>query len=197
MMICHGVNTRGVVVKRPGGGGATTTTPMRITTTSPGEFGRHDAGMRSQELSLSDHGEQHRLLPRPLRAVGASHPLRLLGREVHAPQMRPPSSTFQGGEVTERELQATIVAAAKMAGWKCYHTYDSRRSEPGFPDLVLVRHDELIFWELKTEKGRVTEAQNEWLHALHPVEKVHSGIIRPADLDAAIWRLTRQPEREG
>lgn len=67
--------------------------------------------------------------------------------------------------MTEKQFQSIVVHYAKNRGWKVYHTYDSRRSEPGFPDLVLVR-DRVLFRELKTENGRLTQAQKDWQVAL-------------------------------
>ena len=64
-----------------------------------------------------------------------------------------------------------------MAGWRSYHTYDSRRSAPGWPDLVLLRGGVALFRELKLDKGRLTAAQVEWIEAL-----------RGAGLDASVWR---------
>ena len=37
--------------------------------------------------------------------------------------------------LNEKKFQSQVVRIAKVFGWLCYHTYDSRRSEPGFPDL--------------------------------------------------------------
>ena len=68
--------------------------------------------------------------------------------------------------VTEAEFQTAVVELAQLRGWLVYHTYDSRRSAPGFPDLVLARQNVLLFWELKASKGRATAAQREWLDAL-------------------------------
>ena len=81
------------------------------------------------------------------------------------------------GHVSERDWQATVVQLAKLRGWRHYHTHDSRRSAPGFPDLVLVRGERVIFAELKTDTGRVSVAQREWLDALR---------LTPAEV--AIWR---------
>lgn len=66
---------------------------------------------------------------------------------------------------TEKQFMGRVIALAKLNGWKVYHTHDSRRSEPGFPDLVLVR-ERVIFAELKADKGKPTKAQREWLLAL-------------------------------
>lgn len=70
--------------------------------------------------------------------------------------------------VTEAQLQDAVTALAKMRGWMAYHTYDSRRSEPGFPDLVLVHEDTgiLVFVELKSAKGKMTPAQKRWRAAI-------------------------------
>lgn len=67
--------------------------------------------------------------------------------------------------MTEEELSAAVRDLATVLGWRCYHTYDSRRSQPGFPDWVMVR-DRVIFAELKSERGRISIPQQDWLFAL-------------------------------
>jgi len=71
-----------------------------------------------------------------------------------------------GDDMTEKKLQGTVVELAQLTGWLCYHTYSSRRSEPGFPDLTLVRRDRVVFVELKTRTGRLRPAQIQWVEAL-------------------------------
>jgi len=71
--------------------------------------------------------------------------------------------------VTEAQWQQQVVDLAKLGGWRSYHTFDSRRSAPGFPDLTLVRPPELVFAELKAEKGRTTPEQEAWLEDLEVV----------------------------
>ncbi len=84
--------------------------------------------------------------------------------------------------LTEKEFQARGLTLARLNGWKTYHTHDSRRSAPGFPDLVLVRPPRLIFAELKSEKGRLRPAQVEWLEALAEVERAPEVFLwRPGD----------------
>lgn len=94
--------------------------------------------------------------------------------------------------MTERELQNTIIEAAKLAGYLCYHTHDSRRSQPGFPDLILIRDGELYALELKTEKGKVSDAQLDWLSAFQLVTTSTGLVVRPDDLDNILWLLTRR-----
>lgn len=86
-------------------------------------------------------------------------------------------------QVTEKQLQDTVVRMAKLLGWLVYHTYDSRRSEPGFPDLVLTHPDHgTVFMELKREKGRVSKYQHRWMETLAASgERVY--LVRPSDMD--------------
>jgi len=91
--------------------------------------------------------------------------------------------------MTEAELQEAVVEAATRFGWLCYHDYDSRRNQPGFPDLVLVRPPNVMFIECKTARGRVRPGQQVWLDALKDCDTVMSGVVRPGDLDRIIATL--------
>ena len=71
--------------------------------------------------------------------------------------------------MTEKQLQGAVVEYARLGGWLVCHTHDSRRSEPGYPDLCMVRDGRLVFAELKSAKGRTTTAQDDWLEALAEV----------------------------
>jgi hypothetical protein len=87
---------------------------------------------------------------------------------------------------TEKQFQAAVVEYAELTGWLVYHTFDSRRSNPGYPDLTMVRGGELLFVELKTEKGRLSVAQRDWLAALEavagwPTDAVEVFTWRPSD----------------
>ncbi len=84
--------------------------------------------------------------------------------------------------VTERQFQTQVVQLAHLSGWRCYHTHDSRRSAPGFPDLVLVRTPRLVFAELKSENGRIRPEQQAWLEVLQQVERAPEAYLwRPGD----------------
>ncbi len=83
--------------------------------------------------------------------------------------------------MNENQLQAAIVQYAQLNGWLAYHTYDSRKSARGFPDLVLIR-ERLVMVELKAEKGVLSEPQGRWLLALEAAG-VECHVWRPAD-----WR---------
>jgi hypothetical protein len=93
--------------------------------------------------------------------------------------------------LTERELQNAVIELAGYLGWRTYHTHDSRRSNPGFPDLVLVR-DRLIFAELKSAKGRLSPAQQFWLADLEHDAGQEVYVWRPSDwLDGTIEQILR------
>jgi hypothetical protein len=96
----------------------------------------------------------------------------------------------------EKEWQDEIVELAGYYGWRVFHPYDMRRSEPGWPDLTLVRPGELVFAELKTDKGRRTPAQIEWGFLLASVAEMSNGVLeyhvwRPRDFHAVHDRLKR------
>jgi hypothetical protein len=87
--------------------------------------------------------------------------------------------------MTEAQLLETIREAAVLGGWLLYHTRDSRGSAAGFPDLVLVRGNRVIFAECKTEYGRPTHEQLHWLITLRAAGQ-EAKIWRPSDLDAVL-----------
>lgn len=86
---------------------------------------------------------------------------------------------MQAGIMTEQQLQDAIIAAAQRRNWLVYHTHDSRRSQKGFPDLVLVHAGQkrVLYRELKTQRGTLRPDQKTWLAHL-----------TAAGADASIWR---------
>lgn len=97
----------------------------------------------------------------------------------------------------ERDFQQQIVDAARWLGWLVYHVFDSRRSEPGFPDLVMVhpRQRRVLFVELKSETGRLRPEQLIWLGALMSCPGVEAYVWRPGDVDEAMALLEGSGER--
>ena len=81
--------------------------------------------------------------------------------------------------MTERVFRQRIIDEAARLGWRYYFTQRSDRSPAGFPDLVLVRGDRLIFAELKTMTGRVRPEQTNWINDLAKVKEVSSHLWRP------------------
>jgi hypothetical protein len=84
--------------------------------------------------------------------------------------------------LTETQFQEMIVARARAQGWLIHHDRGDYRQciagDPGFPDLVLVRHQKVIFVEVKSERGVTTAAQQAWLDRLPYLQ---SFLWRPRD----------------
>ena len=74
-------------------------------------------------------------------------------------------ATNRNRVLSEKDFMDSVVAVAKGRGWLVYHTHDSRRSEPGFPDLVMLRGKRMIVAELKVGKNTLTLEQEEWMKA--------------------------------
>ena len=84
--------------------------------------------------------------------------------------------------ITEKQFQDQIIELAKYCGYLVYHDADSRRSEPGFPDLCLVG-DKLIFLEVKRQSGVVSEAQKIWITRLVK-NGITARVVRPSDWES-------------
>lgn len=89
--------------------------------------------------------------------------------------------------VTEKQWSMMFEHLFKALGYVGYHTYDSRRSEPGYPDWHIVHPAKRrsIFVELKAEQGRISSAQQWWLDTL-----------RDCGCEAYIWRPSDFAEAE-
>jgi hypothetical protein len=97
--------------------------------------------------------------------------------------------------LSEEAWQLAIMRLLHQHGYAyCYHTWNSRRSPSGFPDLIAVHHlagRKLLAIELKTDVGQVTPAQQAWLEALAGCTGVVAEVWRPAQLSAIVERLRR------
>ncbi len=79
---------------------------------------------------------------------------------------------------TEREFMQAVTEYAQLKGWHIFHPYDSRRSDPGYPDLTLARNGSALWMELKTMKGKLTAEQGAWLGELG----AGAFLFRPSDM---------------
>jgi Holliday junction resolvase len=101
-------------------------------------------------------------------------------------------STARAPRVTEREFERAVLEALRTFGWRFTHFRPARTErgwrtplsgDAGFPDLVAVRGERVLFVELKAEKGRLRDEQAEWLSALGRAgQAVHCW--RPSDWPA-------------
>jgi hypothetical protein len=94
--------------------------------------------------------------------------------------------------VTERDFQRAITDTLTLFHWRWCHFRPAmtRRGwrtalsgSPGFPDIVAVRGNRILFLELKAEKGRLSDEQGRWLAALGAAG-AEARCWRPSDWDA-------------
>ncbi len=87
--------------------------------------------------------------------------------------------------MTESAWQKQVVDLARLFGFRVFHPWLSIRSEKGWPDLALFRPGRFLLAELKTEKGKLTAAQESMIADLRAAGvEVH--VWRPADLDRVV-----------
>lgn len=107
--------------------------------------------------------------------------------------------------VTEREFQGRILTTAQMYGWRHMHIGESTKrvrrggkyitvADPdtaGWPDLVLChrRRGRIVFREVKTDKGRITDNQRDWLDLLEACG-MDVGVWRPRDWNDILKELS-------
>ncbi len=98
--------------------------------------------------------------------------------------------------ISEASFLQQVKALAYIHGWDCHHASPTQTAKGrwltsgavGFPDLVLCHKVKgLIFAELKSEKGRTSDAQDHWLEILNP--HVECYVWRPEDLQLIEQRL--------
>jgi len=115
-------------------------------------------------------------------------------RIVH-PENIPPDETWERiygfGQALrensrEADLQTACEETAARYGWTVYHETDSRKSPKGLPDLIMlspIQRDGsvvLAMIELKSSKGKLTEEQEIWQTKLGMVDRLVTGVLRPA-----------------
>lgn len=67
----------------------------------------------------------------------------------------------------EKAAEDWIAQAARVFGWRRYHTHRSKNSPSGYPDDMLIRGPRLIYAEVKTcWNPNPTDAQKAWLNDL-------------------------------
>lgn len=97
---------------------------------------------------------------------------------------------------TERQVQEALIAAARLDGWLVYHPWTSVHSAAGWPDLFCVHPQQCraLAFEIKSQRGRLSAAQQAWLAAL-TVAGIPAFVVRPEpgpgelSLDGALARL--------
>lgn len=155
-------------------------TPRRPSGPAPGTVLQVAGVDRAQPSPLASRVLQHAHEELAARALPGSPPF--------TPQM--------ARGMSEATLQRNILSLATVTlDWLGYHTHDSRRSQPGFPDLVLVsaRQKRVLFTELKTERGRQSINQQQWERELRETGLGEFYLWRPTHwLSGEIPRILRR-----
>lgn len=94
---------------------------------------------------------------------------------------------------SEADLSEFVKDYSRVMKWRRVHFRPLKRAndtwetplegDVGYPDWTLVRGDRLIFAELKSDTGRFTAGQPEWLDALRLVPGAEVYVWRPTDID--------------
>lgn len=139
------------------------------TTTARGT--RKDGAMRAETALSVAARAQGRQSALPHRGVDSGAPQRALSVVL--------------GSMSEKQFQRYVVDGLKQRGYLVWVVPDMRRTAGGLPDIIAVHAAKLdrrvLFWELKTQTGRVRPAQRVALAALQGIPGVDARIVRPGD----------------
>jgi hypothetical protein len=107
-------------------------------------------------------------------------------------------------QMTEAELLSNVLGLAEILKYRCVHmrpgmnrrgrwsTAMSGTQAAGWPDLFMVRREHALAVELKSERGRTTPEQLDWLACLCNAG-IETFVWRPADwLDGTIESVLRR-----
>lgn len=92
--------------------------------------------------------------------------------------MRPSALDIaQARLMSEDQLYQHVRGLCEGLGLLHYHTYDSRRSQPGYPDLAILGRRRYLLRERRRRPGHLSPDQHRWL----------TGLAR-VGIDVAVWR---------
>lgn len=116
--------------------------------------------------------------------------------------------------MNEKQFQNTVVDVAAFYGWRVHHVRAGQTSKGawmtavqghvGFPDLVLAHGGRsggarramlpcVIFAELKSDTGKLSDEQSKWAEVLTAVPGVEYYLWRPDQLETIARRLEGHP----
>lgn len=102
--------------------------------------------------------------------------------------------------ITEEKFLEQIISLARIYGWKVAHFRPAMTKwgwrtavsgdGKGFPDCVLVKTGRMIFAELKSDTGKLSPEQVEWLRILGLKMGIEVYIWRPSDFNDIVGILS-------
>jgi len=93
---------------------------------------------------------------------------------------------------SESQFERQVKQLAALFGYAYYHTWRSIHSPDGYPDCCLAKPGRLVFIELKSEKGKVSDKQQEWLDTLEAAG-AEAYVFRPSQFDELVEILRNKP----
>ena len=92
--------------------------------------------------------------------------------------------------MTHKQLDDMIRQTAKITGFLAYcHAFDSRKSEAGLPDWILVKDGIVYFIEIKVGKDKLSDDQKAWVKAL---PSRHAFVVRESNIGLVIDLMTHK-----
>lgn len=105
--------------------------------------------------------------------------------------MMTPAQKIMADAMLEADFQQKVIERCDALGIRWYHVNDSRRDNPGMPDLILVGKV-VAYVELKSAKGKLRPEQEAFMTDL---EKANAHVLlwRPEHLfDGTVDRVLQQ-----
>lgn len=106
--------------------------------------------------------------------------------------------------LSEADWLRRVTDAAKLFHWRIAHFRPGLTSKgwrtpvqgdgKGWPDLVLLRGRRLIIAELKSDTGRVSAEQSDWIAQLAEVPGLEVHIWRPSDWETVYTTLAKESQ---
>ena len=97
---------------------------------------------------------------------------------------------------SEDDFKRAVIELAQLNGWLVHHARPAmnrrgawatwQEGHNGYPDLTLARKGRVIFAELKSEKGKASDAQLGWLVSLP-----NGYVWKPSDWDSIVKLLAK------
>lgn len=85
---------------------------------------------------------------------------------------------YDPAKPVEEQFRQAVREVARRLGWRSWHAFDSRRSDRGLPDEILVRPPRVLFVELKAPQGVYSDEQRDALALLGKCPGVETYAIR-------------------
>lgn len=87
--------------------------------------------------------------------------------------------------ITEAEFAGWLEDLCGVYKWAYYHTWRSDHSVGGWPDYCLCKPPRILFVEVKSEKGKITSAQQAWIT-----------MLQECGLEVYVWRPSQRNDIE-